>query len=243
MQITSLTNNKVKQWYKYQQKKYRNQDQKFLIEGYHLIEEAHKANLIEAIIIKEGINNPYPNIYEEFIVTKPIMDKLSMHKSSENIMAICHMNKQELDLNHNKIIILDDLQDPGNIGTIIRTAYSFGFITIIMSSNGTDLYNDKLIRSTQGAMFHLNIIQTDLIPIINILKNNGFTIYGTSLKNANPLSSIKPKYPLALVFGNEGNGISSTILEACDQNIIIEMNNFESINVAVAAGICLYQFK
>ena len=243
MQITSLTNNKVKQWYKYQQKKYRNQDQKFLIEGYHLIEEAHKAKIIEAIIIKEGINNPYPNIYEEFIVTKPIMDKLSMHKSSENIMAICHMNKQELNLNCQKIIILDDLQDPGNIGTIIRSAYSFGFDTIIMSPNGTDLYNDKLIRSTQGAMFHLNIIQASILPIINNLKANGFTIYGTSLKKANPLSSIKPNYPLALVFGNEGNGISNTILEACNQNIIIEMNNFESLNVAVAAGICMYQFK
>lgn len=243
MQITSLTNAKVKQWHKYHQKKYRMQDQRFLIEGLHLIEEAHKAKLIEAIIIKEGTFNPYQDQYAEYSVTPAIMDKLSMHESAEKIMAICHMPLQKLDLSTNKIIILDELQDPGNIGTIIRSAYSFGFDTIIMSSNTTDLYNDKLIRSTQGALFHLNIIQAPLLPMIDTLHQQGFTIYATSLKDAAPLSTIKPIYPLALVFGNEGNGVSSEVIQACDQNIIIEMHNFESLNVAVAAGICMYQFR
>ena len=172
MQITSLTNAKVKQWHKYHQKKYRTQDQRFLIEGLHLIEEAHKANLIEAIIIKEGTFNPYHGQYEEYSVTPAIMEKISMHESVEKIMAICRMPSKKLDLCTNKIIILDDLQDPGNIGTIIRSAYSFGFDTIIMSPNATDLYNDKLIRSTQGALFHLNVIQVPLLPLIDDLHND-----------------------------------------------------------------------
>ncbi|MCI5773421.1 MAG: RNA methyltransferase [Erysipelotrichaceae bacterium] len=242
MLITSLTNAKVKQWHKYQQKKYRNQDQRFLIEGLHLIEEAHKANLIEAIIVDENFSNPYQQ-YPIYTVTSNIMDKLSMHQSTEKIMAVCKMKKQDDRSLSSKIIILDNLQDPGNIGTIIRSAYSFGYETIILSNDSTDLYNDKLIRSTQGAIFHLNILQVPLLPMMQNLKELGYKIYATSLKQAQPLSTIVPSYPLALVFGNEGNGVSQAVLANSDQNIIIEMNNFESLNVAVAAGICMYQFK
>lgn len=242
MLITSLTNNKVKQWTKYQQKKYRDQDHKFMIEGLHLIQEAHKAKIIETIIILENMVNPYPE-YECYEVTDNIMDKLSMHVSKEKIMAICHKTDHDLNDHMHKVILLDDLQDPGNIGTIIRTAYSFGYDAIVLSNNSVDLYNDKLVRSTQGAMFHIPVIQNDLKAIIKALKKQNFTVYATTLTNAKKLSEVKNNGNIALIFGNEGNGISKEIIALADENIIIEMVNFESLNVACAASICMYKFK
>ncbi len=242
MLITSVTNNKVKQWTKYKNKKYRDLDDRFMIEGMHLIEEAHKAKIIESIIILQGATNPYPQ-YEYYEVSENVMDKLTMHVSNEKIMAVCHKLDYELNINDHKVILLDGLQDPGNIGTIIRTAYSFGYDKVILSDNSVDLYNDKLIRSTQGAMFHIPVIQNDLKAIIKSLKKQNFTIYATTLTNAKPLSNVINHGNIALIFGNEGNGISKEIIDMADQNIIIEMVNFESLNVAIAASICMYKFK
>ena len=134
-------------------------------------------------------------------------------------------------------------QDPGNVGTIIRTAYSFGFDAVVLSSNSVDLYGDKLIRSTQGALFHIPVFQNDLITVIAQLKKQNIPVYGTALRGGKGLSAFMPVKAVALVFGNEGNGVSEAVLNACDQNIFIEMESFESLNVAVAAGICMYHMR
>ena len=149
MEITSLTNAKVKQWSKYKEKKYRDKDHKFLIEGEHLIEEAHKANLIECILIEQGKENMFP-AYETYEVTRDILKKLSDSVSGTYIMAVCHMpNISSIDFG-NKVIVLDDVQDPGNVGTIIRTAFSFGYTSIVLSNHSVDVYNEKVIRSTHA---------------------------------------------------------------------------------------------
>lgn len=242
MEITSLTNAKVKQWSKYKEKKHRDKDHKFLIEGEHLIEEAHKANLIECILIEQGKENMFP-AYETYEVTRDILKKLSDSVSGTYIMAVCHMpNISSIDFG-NKVIVLDDVQDPGNVGTIIRTAFSFGYTSIVLSNHSVDVYNEKVIRSTQGALFHMPIIRGDIMELLQELKQQGITLYATSLYEATPLQQTPKKTPCALIFGNEGNGVSKDVIDFSDHKVFIEMETFESLNVAVAAGICMYEFR
>ena len=242
MEITSLTNAKVKQWSKYKEKKHRDKDHKFLIEGEHLIEEAHKANLIECILIEQGKENMF-STYETYEVTRDILKKLSDSVSGTYIMAVCHMpNISSIDFG-NKVIVLDDVQDPGNVGTIIRTAFSFGYTSIVLSNHSVDVYNEKVIRSTQGALFHMPIIRGDIMVLLQELKQQGITLYATSLHEATPLQQTPKKTPCALIFGNEGNGVSIDVIDYSDHKVFIEMETFESLNVAVAAGICMYEFK
>lgn len=241
MEITSLTNAKVKQWSKYKEKKYREQDHMFLIEGEHLIQEAKQAGIIEGIIVEQGKSHVF-TAYPTYEVTKDILKKLSDCVSGTWIMAVCHYPVYETI--GRKVIVLDDVQDPGNVGTIIRTALSFGYESVVLSKYGVDLYNDKLIRSTQGALFHLPIMRGDIVEILHQLKQQGMLIYATALQNATSLQQINTRNTdIALVFGNEGVGVSSQVLELSDYRVCIEMQTFESLNVAIAAAICMYEFQ
>ena len=241
MEITSKTNSKVKQWVRYQQKKYRDEDQCFLIEGEHLIEEALKTGLVEYIMVRDGYQHGLNNLCT-YICSDEVMDKISMSVSKANIMACVQYIKQP-EVIGKKLILLDHVQDPGNVGTIIRTAHSFGFDGVILSDESVDIYNEKLIRSTQGALFHIPVWKQALLEVIQTCKNHLIPVYATSLHKAEPLQKIIVKDECALIFGNEGNGVSEEILKMSDQNIIIEMSAFESLNVAVAAGICMYHFS
>lgn len=241
MEINSKNNERVKQWVRYQERKHRQKDRMFLVEGMHLIEEAHQQGLIECIIVKKGYSHPFTQ-YPMYEVSDEIMKKISSSVSGSDIIAQLHYLKEPSQLKE-RIILLDNIQDPGNVGTMIRTAYSFGFDCVVLSSQGVDLYNEKLIRSSQGAIFHIDVMQRDLSEVIQILKTQDIPVYATDLKASKPLSQIESKGKCAIVFGNEGSGVSGSILKQCDQNIIIEMPQFESLNVAVAAGICMYHFK
>lgn len=240
MEITSLTNQKVKQWVKYKERKYREKEQYFLIEGEHLIQEANKAGLIDCLIVEQGIK-PLLSGYSTYEVTQDILKKLSEQVSGCTHMAVCHYPSIE-DIQGDKFILLDDVQDPGNVGTIIRTAYSFGYDAVYVSPKCADVYNEKVIRSTQGAVFHLPVIRMDMLTCIQNLKENNVNILATSLRDASPLSSVQKQKKCALIFGNEGAGVSEEILNIADKKVFIEMNTFESLNVAVAAGICMYYF-
>lgn len=241
MQITSASNAKVKQWMKYKEKKHRDQEQCFLIEGEHLIEEAHRCGLVKTIILALEHQNPWP-MYESYEVTSEIIKKLSDSKSGSYIMALCQFPQHPITYGK-RIVVLDDVQDPGNVGTMIRSALSFGYDMMLLSPQCVDVYNDKVIRSTQGALFHLPIIRGDIVSLVQELKTQGYSIYATSLHQATPLSSIQPQMPHALIFGNEGKGVSDAVLACADEKVIIEMETFESLNVAVAAAICMYEFS
>ena len=242
MEINSLSNAKVKQWAKYKEKKYREQDKQFLIEGEHLIEEAHQAGLISCILCLQGRISIY-NQYETYEVTPEILKKLSDSVSGAWIMALCHYPQHTLDALGKRVILLDDVQDPGNAGTIIRTALSFGFDSVVLSNNSVDIYNEKVIRSTQGAIFHIPVLRNDLSNVIDDLRKQHIAVYATALHNALPLSQVESIQNVALIFGNEGRGVHEDILAITDKNLYIEMETFESLNVAVAAGICMYYFK
>ncbi len=241
MEITSINNPKVKAWVKLQEKKYRDQTQSFLVAGEHLIQEAQQAGCLTALIVLQGVQpKPFGSVpvYE---VTRAILRKLTSLTSLEDQIGVCRMPKWE-NSDSDRLIILDGIQDPGNMGTIIRSAISFGYQQILLSKTCVDIYNEKVIRATQGALFHMPMHRCSLKEALPKLKAEGLTVFATALRDSQPLQSIQPPQRFALVFGNEGNGISSDVLSLCDRTVKIEMNTFESLNVAVAAGICMYYF-
>lgn len=240
--IRSVNNSKVKNWCKLHEKKYREREQMFLIENEHLILEAIEANLIDTLILLEDKIIDFKFDGNKVMVSEEVMKKLKMSTSTPLCMALVHMPKFNSNIG-NKIVICDDVQDPGNLGTMIRSSYSFGFDTFIVSKNSVDIYNDKVVRSTQGALFHMNVLRTDLVDFIKRLKKEDYHVYATALQNAKGLSTFENKEKVALIFGNEGAGVSKQLLEMSDENIFIEMSRFESLNVAMACGICTYWFR
>lgn len=241
MKIQSIQNEKIKQWTKLHLKKERDKMQRFLIEGEHLIQEALKVGCVEYLLIREDKYNIFD--FDQIIeCSKDVIDKLSKNVSDVDYIAICFM-KEPQTIVGTRILLLDNIQDPGNLGTIIRTAHSFGFEGIYCSNDCVDVYNDKTIRSTQGAMFQLPIVRVDLLKQIDLLKCDGFTVIGTSLHNSIGFEQCKSSEKMAFIFGNEGQGVREELLNLTSLNIKIEMNEFDSLNVAIAAGICMYKFR
>lgn len=240
-EITSLTNERIKTWTKLHQTKYRRETGQFLIEGQHLIEEAQQAGLIETLIGVKGV--PHRFECETMVEVSPeIMRKLCVTESNSDFVAVCS-NWLPPKTWGERVLLLDTLQDPGNVGTIIRTAHSFGFDSVVVSENSVDLTNEKVIRASQGAIFHIPVLQVDLGETIQNLKSRGIPVIGTGLQGASDLHSLPLSKTVAFVLGNEGQGIRPEILALCDTVVKIEMSTFESLNVAVAAGILCYRFR
>lgn len=238
MVLESLENEKVKLWKKLSEKKYRDNYGVFIVEGYHLVMEAFRENLIEELILEE--NEDFPLDIKTTYVSKKIIKHVSNLESPSNIMAIVK-KKEEKEIG-SKVLLLDNIGDPGNLGAIIRSAVAFNIDTIVLSNDTVDLYNDKVVRSSQGMLFHINIIRTDLIPVINDLKASGCIVYGTEVTHGQNVKELKPVSKYALVMGNEGQGVKEEILDLCDEYLYINMNEAcESLNVSVACSIILYQ--
>ena len=241
MVITSVDNNKIKELSKLKESKYRKKNSQFIVEGYHLVEEANKYNRLEEVFLLEDITYEInvPCTY----VSKEVMKKLSSLDTIPDIIGICSI-KDNGTIKGKRILMLDRVQDPGNLGTIIRSSLAFNIDTIILSKDCVDLYNSKVIRSTQGMIFGINIITMDLIEAIDILKKDNIKIYGTRVDNGIDVSTltVEEKNSFALIMGNEGQGVSSEVLDLCDKYLYIKMNNnTESLNVAVATSIILYE--
>ena len=237
--ITSTSNNTIKTLIKLKQKKYRDETGYYLVEGEHLVEEAMKAKQVECLISTKDITSDLPIV----IVSNEVMSKLSFTKSPQFIMAKCKIKKENKLIDGKRYLILDDLQDPGNIGTLIRTALAFSIDQVILSNNCVDLYNDKLLRSMQGANFHINCIYDDLKTVISTLKKNNVKIIGSALENGQDIKQIKISEKMAFIVGNEGNGMNKDILQECDYVGYIPINTIESLNVAIAGSIKIYHFK
>ncbi len=238
--ITSLDNKRIKNTGKLLNKKYRDEENKFLIEGEHLVEEAYKAGILLEVYQCEDMDRTFdvPTTY----VTYDVIKKLSNTISPQKIIGVCKkIEEKELG---NKVLILDDIQDPGNLGTIIRSSVAFGIDSIVLSNNTVDLYNDKVLRSSEGMIFHINIVRRDIIDTIDKLHDLGYEILGTSVDVGMYVDKVELTNKYALVMGNEGNGVHDEILDMCDHYIYIPMkNNVESLNVAVATSIILYEFN
>ena len=240
MLITSVDNKKIKRYVSLKSNKGRKEEGLFLVEGMHMCYEANKNNLLVDLIVLENneISFNYPG--EITYVTENVMKKVSNLSNPTNVIGICKIiDNKEIIGNH--LLVLDDIQDPGNIGTIIRSSKAFNVDTIILSTNSVDIYNDKVLRSTQGMIFNMKIIYGDLFDIIPKLHDNGYVILGTNVNDGEDVRSVKVS-KFALVMGNEGQGVKTEIQELCDKNLYIKMNSdCESLNVAVATSILLYE--
>lgn len=230
--IESVNNEKIKYYAKLKQKKFRDQEDLFIVEGEHLVNEAKKRGLVEVIYSLDASN-------DATMVSQNVMAKLSSLDTIPRVLAV--VRKPKMREIKGNILILDDIQDPGNLGTIIRSAVAFGIDTIVASNNTVDLYNLKTIRSSEGMLFNINYLKKDLEEFIKSIRNN-YTIYNTNVKEGTDLSKLKKREPFALIMGNEGAGVKEKLQELATDNIYIPMkDNCESLNVAMATSIILYE--
>lgn len=241
--IQSVNNEYIKTLTKLKQKKYREETKQFLVEGEHLVFEAIKNGYAKEVFCLDE-SKISTSTCKLTLVSKPVLEKLTFSKTPQSMVALCEMKQQIIDFTTAKrIFILDGVQDPGNIGTIIRTSLAFGFDGVILSEDSVDLYNDKLLRSCQGANFYLPIIQTNILQCITDLRKNDVSVYATSLRNAKNIEEIEAQEKMAFVLGNEGNGVKDSTIDCCDGSIYIPISKAESLNVAIAGGIVAFNFK
>lgn len=239
MLYSSIDNKKIKDIKKLNQKKYRDIEGLFLVEGEHLIIEAYKSDYLENIILLE--NDTFPIEKNNIYVTDKVMNYITELDSHQKIIGICR--KLEEKSIGNRVLILDDIQDPGNLGTIIRSAVAFNIDTLILSENTVDLYNSKVIRASQGLIFQLNIIKKDIKEVIKNLKELNYDIIGTKVDDGVDIKDINTS-KFALIMGNEGQGVHNDVLDLCTSYAHIKMNDTcESLNVGVATSIMLYELN
>ena len=242
MLITSLDNKKIKKYVGLKNVKNRYQEKLFLVEGIHLCEEANKRGLLVDLLLLENERVPFKPNFEITYVTESILKKLSNLVNFSKVIGVCRIKDNNV-IKGNHLLILDNIQDPGNIGTIIRSSNAFNIDTIILSNDSVDIYNDKVIRSTQGMIFSMNIVYADIKEVLPKLHNDGYMILGTDVNSGDDVRNIKLiKY--ALIMGNEGHGLSDELKKMCDKNLYIKMKSTcESLNVAVATSIILYELN
>ena len=240
MIYSSVQNEKIKNIKKLNQKKYRDEENKFLVEGEHLVLESYKAGYLEELIVLENTN--FKLDIKTSVVTNQVLKYITELETPPKILGICKkINNHNIG---NKILMLDNIQDPGNLGTIIRSSVAFNIDTIILSKDTVDLYNPKVIRATQGLIFNINIIVCDLEEQIKELKNNHYHILTTKVNGGKLIKNLEKEEKMVIIMGNEGKGVSEKIQNLSDEFIYIEMNEkCESLNVAVATSIILYELN
>ena len=242
--IRSKSNQLIKQTKKLQQKKYRKDA--YLIEGWHLLEEAQKAGAqIEQIFVtEEGLHRlNQPELVK--LVSPEVLAELSDSVTPQGVVAQLSLPQQEPPGQlSGKFLVLEDVQDPGNVGTMIRTADAAGYDGVFISEKSADIYSMKVLRSMQGSHFHLPIYRVDMGKLLEHFKSKQIPVFATTLsKNSVDYKEIIAPSSFALVMGNEGHGISDFMADQADQLIHISMpGQAESLNVAVAAGILLFSF-
>ncbi len=240
--ITSKSNNLIKKTKKLLKKKYR--EQSYLIEGWHLFEEAEKANAeFLNIFVLEDFADRVEHMSNVTFVTPEVLKELTDSKTPQGIIAEVAMPILPLaNLKAGRYLVLEDVQDPGNVGTMIRTADAAGLDGVLISDKSADIYNQKTLRSMQGSHFHLPVWRTNVYEACETLQNLGVPLIATTLsKDSVDYKTIKHDGNFALVMGNEGNGISDKMTNQADVLAhIIMPGQAESLNVAVATGIVLF---
>ena len=238
--IKSLNNKRIKELSKLLIKKYRDNEDKFLVEGEHLVEEAQKAGLLLEVIKCEDCDLEYD--VDTTLVTYEVLKKLTNSKNPQKVVGV--VKKLSNSKIGDRIIVLDNLQDPGNLGTIIRSSVAFNMDTIVLSEATVDLYNDKVVRSSEGMMFHINIVKRNIDKLIDELHEKGYIILGTKVDGGTEINDIQKNLKYAIVVGNEGAGVRKSILDKCDKYLYIPMNSqCESLNVGVATSIIMYELN
>lgn len=246
--ISSLSNPFIQYLSKLNSKKNRLNSKTFIVEGFHLVEEAYKDKvLLQVLSTDEELLNKFDKL-ETYKVTNEIIKKLSTTINPQNIIGVVKINiyndYESIIKDKSKVVLLDDINDPGNLGTIIRTCCALGYDAIISSPNSVDYYNEKTIRASQGAIFKIPLLTFDLVDVITFLKNNSYEVYCSNLHATKNIEDIDKFNKLAVVFGNEAHGVSEKVAEQSTINFKIEMaKSVESLNVSVACAIILWELK
>lgn len=231
-------------------KKYREEKKQYIIEGFRFVKEAIKANAyLESIIITENFYNKekifIDSINEQglkiIIMSKILLDELCDTENPQGIIAVVQINDKILK-EGNTVILVDKVQDPGNMGTIIRTAHAVGARGIITTKGTVDIYNDKVLRSSMGSIFYVPVIEDYDLEIVKNLKNQGYKLLVSSLQGKNNFFEEKLTGNIIIAVGNEGNGVSDEVYEISDIKVKIPMpGNSESLNVAIATSVMMYE--
>ena len=234
--LKSKDNRHIVEAAKLKQAKYRQQEKLFLIEGFHLLEMAVQAKVVEKVFALKEIESLAA---DQYLVSEEILKKLASSQNPQGVVAVCRV-QEEKNLSCEHILYLDAISDPGNLGTILRTALAFGYFDVILSPNSVSAYNEKALSASQGAIFGLNILNGDLTTLAD-LKTKGYQIIATALKKSVPLDVVNVQKKHVVVLGNEARGISEEALSLADCAVRIEISGIDSLNVAVAGGIVLYE--
>lgn len=240
MVITSLTNDKIKNVNKLKLKKYRDLNKKFIVEGDHLVSEAYKSGYLTEIFATEDALITYDDI-PVILVSNEVMNKLTDQVTGTNIIGICNYINNDNFLYNKNLIILDGLQDPGNVGTIIRSSAAFNY-NILLGDNTVDIYNSKTIRSTEGMIFYVNFIKENVCNFINNNKDK-YIFYVADMDKGFEAKEVESSnLNCAIIMGNEGNGISDDVNNLNLNYVHIKQSDScESLNVGIAAGILMYE--
>lgn len=253
--ITSKDNEVIKSIRKLKDKKYREIENKYIVEGIKLIEEAieEKANIDTVVVCEDCVENKTIEqklLYEIakhncVYVSEKVFNVVTEVTNPQGILAVINKENKESDINYDEdvIVVLDGIQDPGNLGTILRTVDSVGLSQIVVSNKTADAYNPKVVRSTMGAIYRVKVIESnDLVKTLKEIKKHKYKILATSLDTNESLYDIDFKKKV-IVIGNEANGVSKEILEIADEKIKIPMlGKTESLNASVATGVILYEY-
>ncbi|UHA76068.1 RNA methyltransferase [Paenibacillus sp. 481] len=255
--ITSVQNSRVKQWAQLQERKHRKRERRFLVEGTHLVLEAMKSGArVECVAYDEAVGLPQELLphadsdsgrFIEWIgVTDAIIRKCCDTETPQPVFAVVGMLDSETEALFTKgdglVVVVDGVQDPGNLGTIIRTADAVGASGVVVGKGSVDVYNAKTVRSTMGSMFHLPVVEGDLAELLPQAKATGARVVSTSLQATSSCYEYDFRQATWLVVGNEGQGVSPAVQALVDEAVIIPMQGqAESLNVAMATTVLLYE--
>lgn len=257
MEILSPQNARVKEWALLLEKKHRDKQYKYLIEGIHLVQEALRSGADIECICYEKENGIPAELSSAaaarldvnwIAVSEAVIAKCSDTKTPQPVFAVLRKPDEQVQMksllnkDRSLVVVLDGVQDPGNVGTIIRTADAVGADGVIIGSGSADIYSPKVIRSTMGSLFHLPILRGRLSEILPQAKERGIRLAGTSLQAAVNCYEYDFTGPVWLLFGSEGGGLSEGVRALMDDGLIIPMRGqAESLNVAMAASVLLYE--
>jgi len=253
--ISSKDNEIVKSVKKLKEKKFRDLENAYIIEGIKMVKEAidEKANIRQIIICddcEKSDSIPKELMYEIakyecYYVTSKVFKYISEVQTPQGVLAVVEKNNKGSEINYDEdiIVALDDLQDPGNLGTILRTVDSVGLTQILVSKGTADCYNPKVVRSSMGAIYRVKVIECeDLLQTLKEIRKNKFKVLVTSLGDSKNIYDMKYNKKV-IVIGNEANGVEERILNIADEKIKIPMiGRTESLNAAVATGVILYEY-
>ena len=253
--IQSKDNKTIKHIISLQQRKYRQKFGEYMVEGIRAVTDIGKKDFLRSILIRESKRSELEPLVQKgftvssvYVVQDPIFDKIEHSVNGQGILGIakkCVNDLHSLIVEDGLYVALDGVQDPGNLGTIIRTAVAAGAKGIFLLKGTVDPYNEKCVRSTMSALCNIPIFEdVTLSEFYDFIKDNTIKTYVTSLENAKPYHTISYAKRTMIILGNEGNGVSREIIEMCDQAITIPMyGDIESLNVSIAAALCMYKVR